>query len=195
MSVSLITAPAAEPIAVAEVRAQLQLDTNDFDDYLLGLITTARQWAEKYTNRSFVTQTWAFKADYFYPDDVYGSIYLPKPPLISVSSITYVDTFGDTQTFSSAKYTVDTSGVMGRVYPVYNETWPATQCIPNAVNVTYQAGYGNQDDIKEDIKHALKIIVSEMFRNREGTALGRTVVELPFQYRSLLDHYRVSCFG
>lgn len=46
-----------EPVALADVKAPLELDGTYHDTFLNDLITTARQYAEKYLNRSLIPRT------------------------------------------------------------------------------------------------------------------------------------------
>ena len=59
----LVTAPAAEPLTLAEAKLHLRVD-DTADDALIGaLITAARQHAEHDTRRALVTQTWKLALD------------------------------------------------------------------------------------------------------------------------------------
>ena len=52
------TAPSVEPVTLAEVKAHLRLGTSTAEDSLLTqFITDARDIAERYTGRKFITQT------------------------------------------------------------------------------------------------------------------------------------------
>ena len=144
MALSLVTAPALEPITIAEAKAHCRIDVDDENDLLDGLIRAGRQWIEAFTHRALMTQTWDEKRNQFPIDE--DVIVLPMAPLISVTSITYLDTAGSTQTWSSALYTVDApAGPHARpgwVYPIYGGIFPATQGIENAVTIRFVAGYG-----------------------------------------------------
>ena len=62
----------------------------DDDALITALIVTARQQAEHRTGRALVSQQWRQGLDQF-PDD---SLELPKPKLVSVQSVTYLDSNG-----------------------------------------------------------------------------------------------------
>lgn len=129
--------PGAEPISLAEAKDHLRLEGYADEDTLVGGIrSAARAYVETFTTRQVVTASWQLTLDWF-P----SVIELPHPPLQTVTSITYVDTAGDTQTLATSVYTVDNTGLIGRIYPAYNQSWPSTRSQPNAVTVTYVAGY------------------------------------------------------
>ncbi len=58
MLVRLNTAPASEPVTLAEAKAHLRLDTALDDTYVTSLITTARAYCEQVCWRGLVTQAW-----------------------------------------------------------------------------------------------------------------------------------------
>ena len=136
MILTKYTQPIADPVSLTAMKLHAKIDTTADDEIVKSLIKAATEWCEKYEGRSYMIRT--YKA---YLDEFEDEIYLPYPPLITVSSIQYVDSNGDTQTLTSSVYTVDTSSTPGRVYLGYNQTWPVTRDIPKAVTITYVAGY------------------------------------------------------
>lgn len=133
--------------------------TNTTSDPEVGAwITGAREYAETFTHRAFITQTWEDKRDGFPSSD--DAIWLPKAPLISVTSVTYVDTNGVTQTWSNALYTVDApagpKARFGQIVPNYGQVFPSTRDVVNAVTVRFVAGYGAAAAVPTLIKACLK---------------------------------------
>jgi uncharacterized phiE125 gp8 family phage protein len=185
MGLSLVTAPAAEPISATEAKAHCRVD-HSLDDTLIGtLITAARQRIETWQRRQLVTATWDWKLDDF-PRDGDRTFYVPLPPLQSITSITYVDADGNSQTLSSSVYTVDAVSEPGRIVEAYGQSWPATRKQPNAVTVRFVAGYGLAAAVPEATKAALKLLVGHWFANREAVQPG-TLTELPLAVERLLD--------
>ena len=175
------TAPTVEPVSLEELKAHLRVDIDDDDALITSIGKAARQQAEVYTGRAFCTQTW----DLFL-DSWPTVIYLPYPPLSSVTSITYTDTAGDSQTVSTSVYTVDTDSEPGRIYLAYGQTWPTTRGIRHAITVRYVCGYGAAAAVPENVKHAIKIMAADMYENREEVVTGTTVNRIPI-LRSLLS--------
>jgi len=56
MSLKQTQAPGLEPVDLEEAKNHLKVDGGDDNTLIQGLITTARQLAEKETNRAFITQ-------------------------------------------------------------------------------------------------------------------------------------------
>lgn len=142
MSLFLVTAPASEPVSLADLKLHLRVDTTAEDDLIAGLGVTARQYAEAFTQRAIPLQTWDLKLEGF---PCGSEFYLPLAPCVSVTSITYVDTNGDSQTLATSVYDTDLptgpSARAGRIFLKYSQQWPQTRSIPNAVTVRFVAGY------------------------------------------------------
>lgn len=145
MSLTLIVAPTAEPVTLADVKLHLRVgsDVTAEDDLIAGLIVAARDYAETFTHRAIPQQTWDEKLPGFPCDG--GPIWLPKAPGISVTSITYIAQDGTSTVWSSALYTaVLPSGPKaskGYIVPAYGQVYPSTRDVPNAVIVRFVAGY------------------------------------------------------
>lgn len=145
----------------------------------------ARVAAERFTGRAFITQTWK----YYFEDFPYSGkeFQIPKPPLQSVSSISYLDSSGNTQTWSSSNYTVDTDSNIGTVYPNYGVIYPTARDIEKAITVTFIAGYGNAEDVPTPIVEAIKLQIQILFEQ----PIGPDKDSLESARDSLLWPYRV----
>jgi len=183
---TLVTAPTVEPVSSTEAKAQLRLEVSD-DDTLVGtLITTARRRAEAFLNRALIHQTWDLTLDAF-PDAAW--ITMPLPPLVSITSVKYVDTAGTTQTWATANYTVDVSRTPGRVALAYNVDWPVTRDVVNAVTIRFVAGYGAAaTDVPADLVQGIKILVAALYENRDG--MGKDT-PFPQMVRDLWAPHRI----
>lgn len=188
-------AAASEPISAADVAAHRRITGTDEAtgeaDYLTGLCAAARAWAETFTRRAFVNRVVTLKLDRF-P----GVIELPKPPLVSVSSVAYVDANGSSQTVSASTYTVDTASQPGRLYPVYGQDWPSdVRDQPQAVTVTYTAGYGaDSSSVPYAIRAALLMLAGQWYETREPVVVGSIASKIPFTVESLLMPFKIPEF-
>lgn len=186
MGLKLVTGPAVEPVTLAEAKAHLRVTGTDEDALVSALIVAARSFAEECTGRAFVTQTWDYVLDAF----PCAAFELPKAPLQSVTSVSYVDTDGATQTLDSGLYKVDAITDPGRIAPAYGETWPSTRAEENAVTIRFVAGYGLAAAVPQPIKQALLLMTGQQFEHREATAEG-SWSRLPLGVDALLGLYRV----
>lgn len=156
--------PAEEPITLTEARKNSRIDLAEDDDWIRDAIQEARELCEVFTKRCFVQTKVRLTLDSFPA----WEFYLPRPPLISVSSIKYRDSAGVLQTIDSSDYTVDTAREPGRITPAYGESWPESRGHTNDVEVIYLAGYGAADDVPAKVKRAVKVTVSAWNEDREG---------------------------
>lgn len=180
---ALITGPTGRVVSAEDLRVHARIDSRDEDDYLCTLLDAAEDDAEEYTWRKFLTQTWD---QYF--DAFADPLYLPYPPLSSIESITYTDTSGDTQTLATTVYEAGEENGIGTVRRKYNQSWPASRSHEDAVKVRFVCGYGDEDDVPERIKHAIRLHAAWFFRNREGEMV------LPGAFRQLLSSFQASRF-
>lgn len=181
------TEPTVEPITLAEAKTHLRVDHNDEDDYIESLIIAARQWAENETHRRFINTTLRLSIDCF-PE----VIRLPGGKTQSITSIVYIDTAGVSQTLSTSYYTTDTDSEPARIVQAYGYAWPAIRYDPNAVKVTYVAGYGAAATaVPDGIKAAISLVVGNLYENREATISGTIIAEVPMAAKALLDPFRL----
>jgi uncharacterized phiE125 gp8 family phage protein len=182
------------------MKAHLRIDNNASDGPLTSLIVAARNVIEEKLERSLITQTWRLTLDRF-PDGEFnretglweqGRITVPRPRLQTVSSITYVDTDGTTQTLDPTLYSTDPNGEPGRISPAFDQLWPTTRDQMNAVTITYTAGYGTTAAyVPVPILLAIKLLVGHWYENREASTAGAPVTELPMGVDALLGPYRI----
>jgi uncharacterized phiE125 gp8 family phage protein len=195
MALSLVSQPAVEPVTLAETKTHLRVDDFSEDELIDNLRVAAREYVENFTSRKLITQTWDLKLAAF---PCGGCLELPFAPVSSVTSITYVDTAGVSQTWSSANYTVDApSGpfaMPGRITPVYGVVWPSTQNVINAVTVRFVVGYGATPwTVPYLLRAAIKVLVGHWFANREPVAVGTIVTDIPLSVQSMLWSFKFSC--
>jgi len=164
MTTRLVTAPAEEPVTLAQARAHLQEPPTSQDAQILAMAFAAREHAETFTGRALVTQTWELLLDRF-PSG--REIELPFPPLQSVTSVKYIDPDGAEQTFASSNYHVDAAATPGRLRLKSTASWPAIAEQPNAVTVRFVAGYGGMAAVPFTIKAAILLVVGHLFAHRE----------------------------
>ncbi len=189
MALSLVIAPAIEPITLVEAKLHLRVDSVDEDNLIDGLRVTANEHVEDVTHRAGIARTYDYKVNGF--PGWYCPIELPKPPLISVTSVTYIDAAGVSQTWSAALYTVLNAAdaqLPGSIVPIYGGSYPATRDVPNAVTVRFVAGYGTTaETVPGRWKSAMKILIAHWFDpGRDAVNVGHIVTEVPRTVDALL---------
>ena len=182
----LITAPASEPITLAEAKEHLRVDFDEDDTLITSLIVAAREHLENSIARRLVTQTW----EVTYPE-FKDELILPETPLQSITSVTYLDSDGDSQTLASTVYEADTTTEPGLIRRTYLQTWPVTRAVWNAVVIRYVVGYGTASDVPQALKQAMYLHIGTMYEFRESVMAGMNVATVPMAYESLISPYRV----
>jgi uncharacterized phiE125 gp8 family phage protein len=195
VSLSLYTAPAAEPLTLDEAKKQVHAEgTTDDDAWLEDIgIPAARDRAEAETGRVFITQVWTLWLDRWPCDGDY--IEIPKPPLVDVVSISYFDQNGATQTWSASNYDVDAPAgprcQRGRVSLAYNASWPTVRSQMNAVAIWFTAGYGETGAaVPPLLKAAMLMDLATLYANRENYVTGTIVSALPGRSREIYQTFR-----
>ena len=166
---TISTAPLGEPVERSELKDHLRIaQSSDAENTLLtGYIKSAREFAEGYTGRKFITQTWKYYLDAF-PADKF--IELPYAPLQSASlAFTYTSCSGSTSSVSTSDYSVDTDTTPGRINLAYGATWPgSTLSTTNPITITFKCGYGlDAEDTPHSLRTWIMACAGYMYENRE----------------------------
>lgn len=169
MALELVTGPLVEPLTLAEIKGHLRVHVDDENDVIRDLLVAAREHVEAFCRRALISQTWDFRIDAF----PCGAIELPLAPVASIISITYLDTAGASQTWSSADYRTDLpmspTAPRGRIEPAYGEVYPSTYGVIGAVAVRFVAGYGSSGaSVPRRLRSAIKLLVEFWYRKGDG---------------------------
>jgi len=178
----VVTAPSAELVSLEMARAHLRVDGTDEDAYIASLVRRARAYAEHEAGRSFGTQT--LKATLAALSD---AMPLPRGPVVSVSSVTYLDANAARQTLSSALYYLDRSSLDAIVRRVPGASYPTQSVRVGGAEITYLAGAWGV--LPEGAVQYILLLVGSMYEHREAD-VERAAMRHPFADR-LLDAARV----
>jgi hypothetical protein len=201
MSLKLITAPAIEPVTLADVFLHTRMSHSTEDDLLNTWIKSARKRAEEYQRRAYIGQVWEMAFDGF----PCLPLSLPRWPLLQLISIKYYDTAnaetvlyydgynpvttteeGGAEPETNADFYVDTDEEPGRIAHAYAKTWPSVILRSiNSVKIRFAAGYGlTASDVPENVKEAIMLYCSWRNENRAAET------EFPDEFYSLLRFER-----
>jgi hypothetical protein len=205
-SVTVVTAAAISPVTTAQLIAWGRLDASEDATTLQMLIDSATDAAEKFMNRSLINRTLkltldvpAGGLDYLLGDGVYdlpvsalygcvkSSIDLPRGPVSAISSVTTYDTDNASSTYSSANYTLDSSG--SRLLLNSDATWPSGMRTSAAVAIQYVAGYGTTAaTVPAAIKNGILMHAASMYEQRGQC---EDAMDIPPGAKQLYKPYRV----
>lgn len=181
---TVTVAATSEPITTADAIAQCKAQGLGDDAYFATLITSARSYVEAYCGTPLIARTITVKCDTFGDFSAF-----PVVPLQSVSSVSYVDGNGATQTLATSIYEVRTDGLTASLALKADQSWPTIQT-GSRITVTSVVGYST---VPEAVIMAIKFLISQWYDNRTPFS-ERIPTELPNTVEALLSNYRAFAF-
>lgn len=167
-----VSNPEIEPVTLAEMKLHLRTfgtDTTE-DDKITGLIVAAREWAEDYTGRALVDQTWrltllgnrgvSFGGDtvggFRGPGPVnfgyyagewnfgrLGEIHLHKAPVLALSSFVSIDSAGTETAVDASTYELrEANSKWPRLVAINGASW--STWLTGDLRITYRAGFADR---------------------------------------------------
>lgn len=164
------TAPSAEPISLDDVklRVGVAVGVDSRDETMQGQLDAAIKWVEDRTNRQLCTASWTLTLDRW---PRCGTIYIPRAPLRSITSIKYLPADGSAQaTWSSSNYRVVTATEPGEVTLAYGQSWPSHYPVSKPIEIIFSAGYGANVAVPETFKQAITLKCAEWWASNPADA-------------------------
>jgi len=177
-------APEAEPVTLVEVKSQVHITHDLQDDTLTSYIKAARELAEDYQRRSYITQTWDIVLD-CYPA---GEIALLRGPVISVESVTVTDIDGAETSMDLNDFIILTDNTPARMKLKNTASWPSVSLQEiGGIKISYTTGFGlDGTTTPESVKHAILLFCGFADDNR-----AVETVEIPSAFFNLLKPDRI----
>ena len=186
MKYKLLTPATVDALTLAEVKAHLRVDSSTDDNYITQLIKAVTNQVEQLTGRQLLPATWVAYADSF--DE---ALQLRPSPVSSVTSIKYNDSDNTEQTLSTSDYFTDL--VAEPAVIVADDDFPDTYPRPNAITITFVAGYADAASVPAAIKHAMLLLIGHFYDRREELAPNQ-MVQMPKASDFLLQPYKIKTF-
>lgn len=153
-------------VPLANCKQQLRIGATYDDANVTIALEAARKEVEADVNRSILNTVYEMKLDYF-PD----VIYLPMGRIQSVTTITYIDLDGNTQTLvENTDFRVDTGDDEARI--TYINSWPSDVNTDrkNAITVEYTAGYGATTNTETKVFEMMVLLkLSQIYYNLDSS--------------------------
>jgi uncharacterized phiE125 gp8 family phage protein len=184
MPAVLRTAPAVEPISLAEAKAHLRIEDEAEDDVIAALISAARLNVESSHGLALITQGWTLSLDRWprVPD-----ISLPIWPVTAIETLKIIGEDDEALTIDDAHYIVELSARPARLMRRGGRHWPVPGKPAGGIEIDFAAGFGAApQDVPEPIRHALKLYVGLLFEDRGLDPPARE----PAAMAALLSPYR-----
>ncbi len=172
----------AEPLTLAEAKAQLRkVDTSE-DGLITSYIVAAREWVEGWTGHILVSRT---ITESFLEFGDY--LTLRHRPVTALIEVAYTDDAGEEAEYEGG--VLKTALYPATVYPPYGETFP-TLGTDGVVTVQYTAGYANAGAVPAALKQAMYLLIGHWHSTRAGVSPDK-MEEVPLAVKSLCGPYRV----
>lgn len=183
MPIIKLTPPITQPITLVEARMQCQIDSDitDEDTLIESLLGAATDFCERYTGKPAISQTKQYVGPLCEKTEL-------SPNLLSVETVSYIDSFGVQQDLDTTQFYVDTASIVGQVYLLVPLVSVSTTH-PQPASISFTCGYGSADDVPDSFKQCIRLLVGHWFRNRE--TVGGVTGSIAEPVASLLNQHRL----
>jgi uncharacterized phiE125 gp8 family phage protein len=199
--------PTLEPIGLAAAKIQCAIEEGEtqFDGWFesrdgnVGAIQAAREMVETDAQLALMPQTWRLKIDHW-PCGM-PAIDLHVHPVQSISSVTYLDENGDSQTWSADNYELIRSRFRSTLLkPDADVEWPTVSTsILRPITITFVAGFPTSADdtdakkrarVPASARMAMLMLLAHWFKNRESVLVGSISKEIEHSYEAHISNLK-----
>lgn len=192
-ALELLEAPAATPISLSEVKAQLRIEHEDDDLLLVRLIKVATAYTDVQgaLGHAMISQKWG----QWITSTPEQSVKLTLGPVISVDAVKYYDTDGNLQTDTLSNYEIYGTQFAKTIGPKEGFNWPVAEDRSDAIRIEYTIGYGtSSSDVPDTLRHAMMMLIGHWYENRETTMMDE-LSNIPYGFDALMDMHRRCWYG
>jgi uncharacterized phiE125 gp8 family phage protein len=184
MTLFRTSGPGAEPVTLAEAKANLKLDHDSEDELIAALIRAAREEVESTTGVAMIDQGWRLAVDDLPASDM---LHLRRGPVKEVLSVTVYGADGEASVVDPAGYQLDTLSTPARLH--FSQRPPDLR-VMNGIEVDFVAGHGEAGaDVPDLLKRAVLTLVAHWYEFRAGFGAADQPVSVPDSYRRLVSAY------
>jgi uncharacterized phiE125 gp8 family phage protein len=203
--VDQVTAPTEQALPLAFVRDDhLKVVNGTVEDaYIEHLMFAAMRACERWSWRSLISQSLRLVCNAI-PSD--GRILLPRPPVTEVTEVEVEGVALDTSAYEVSLPTGPTAGygilrfthgvgAAARIPPPPPVIEPPIE-LPGVepIRITYTAGFVTgpppEGDIPADLKHAMLLLIGELYKRRTLSVEGTSTIPAVIQARDICLAYR-----
>lgn len=202
-------------LSYSDIQNHLKLDGSADQTLVESLITVATKRVEQFIGRKLTSQEWSIYFDEFpsAKNDIWFDgmrdghisqlstynvpLEVPFGPCSSIAFVRGYDSTDGTIAVDASNYQVDTFGPLTKIALRLGGQWPSATLRPlNGVHVKGTFGLGGTASVPLDIKHAIKIVVANLYENRgdnqskssDDDSAGGAIPKLA---QTLLESYRL----
>lgn len=187
MALVLTSAPASEPISVAEAKAHLRVDGEAEDSLIASLILTSRLHIETALGLALMSQGWRLLLDQWSDG---REVELPLRPLQAVEEVRVLSADANATVVSASQYLVDVASAPPRL--VRRAAFPTPGLPARGIEIDLTVGFGDDaEDVPAPIRQALLLLVAHWYEHRDPIEIGAADAGIPAAVSDLLRPYRM----
>ena len=186
MPAFLLTAPAVEPLSLADAKSFLRVEHDADDAIITSLVSAARNHVEAMARCALIAQTWRLVLDRW-PEQ--GRIAPRIGPLRAVSAARVFNAAGEAGAIDPEAFVIDrAAGVIAAPgWPL-----PAPGRSIAGIELDIEAGFGEAaSDVPPMLLQAIRMLVAHWYENRGLIAIGQTIAMMPASVNAMISSYRV----
>ena len=182
MPLQNVSPPGGLAVSLARAREHLRADDTTDDALITDMIAAATRRIEKETGLALVTSQWRLLADAMPRDCTFR---IPLAPVVSIDEVA-LRTESGWQTVPATDWQADLASRPARL--VATAAWPRPDDVPNAIRITFTAGFGaTPDAVPEELRMAVLVLTAHYYEFREGGAAPKG---LPPEVSTLIAAWR-----
>ena len=176
--------PDAEPVTLAEAKANMRIDHDSEDELISSLIRAAREEVEASTCVTMIDQSWRLAVDELPASNM---LRLRRGPVREIVAVTIYGADGEASLVDPSDYQLDAISNPARLH--FSER-PADLRAMNGIEVDFVAGHGEAGtDVPDLLKRAVLTLVAHWFEFRASFGAKHQPVSLPDAYRRMIATY------
>jgi uncharacterized phiE125 gp8 family phage protein len=188
MALIMTSAPAIEPVTLADAKAHLRVDGTAEDAFISSLIITARLQVEAALGLALIQQGWSWRLDRW---PASGAVELPLRPVAAVQSVRVQNSDLSYTVVAAANYLADGLALPPRLVPT-GAGLPPPGVAALGCEIQFTAGFGPlAADVPAPLRAAILLLIAHGHENREPAADGALPSPSPEGVNALLNPYRI----
>lgn len=186
MPAFLLTAPAVEPLSLADAKTFLRVEHDADDAIITSLVSAARNHVEALTRCALIAQTWRLVLDRW-PDG--GRIAPRIGPLRALAAVRVFNAAGEASAIDPETFVIHrAAGVIAA--PGWSLPPPGRSIA--GIELDLDVGFGEAaSDVPPILLQAIRILVAHWYENRGLIAIGQTVAMMPASVNAMISSHRV----
>lgn len=185
MTLLRMRAPLAEPVTVAQVKAQLRLDHNGDDAIIADFIKAARETVEREAGVALIDQGFRLTIDAV-PEN--GIVNVPVHPVTAVTAVAVYDAAGQATLVPLSAITLDGYGQPPRI--VFANPPNAGRAL-NGVALDFDAGFGaTAVDVPPMLVRAVTLLAAHFYEFRASVRAEDAPLNRPVCYAALIAPWK-----